>query len=162
MAIQHSPKRDALTELVLKVFRLHGRFLDAADRITFGSGLTSARWQVLGAVLRGPLTVAGVARSMGLSRQSVQRQADILVAAGMCEFMDNPAHRRAKFLAPTERGWATIERIRPIHEAWVKRIAAAVGEPKLRAANTAIDALLSALATQERQVRHRQSTSPRH
>ncbi len=58
MATQSRPPRDGLNDLVLKVFRLNGRLLNAADRLTEGSGLTAARWQVLGAVLHEPLTVA--------------------------------------------------------------------------------------------------------
>ena len=48
------------------------------NRLGAGAGLTSARWQVLAALaLAGrPLTVAQIARTMGLSRQSVQRLVD--------------------------------------------------------------------------------------
>lgn len=99
MVVKRSSGGDALTELVLKVFRLNGRFLEVADDITGGGGLTAARWQVLGAVLREPLSVAAAARSMGLTRQSVQRLADVLVDEGLCTYLDNPAHRRAKLLA---------------------------------------------------------------
>ena len=144
MPPRRSPAGDALTELVLKVFRLNGRFLDVADAITAGTGLTAARWQVLGAVLRQPLSVAGVARSMGLTRQSVQRLADALVEEGLCTYQDNPAHRRAKLLAPTRRGWAAIERIRPIQAAWANRLAATVGDEALLAANATLDAVLAA------------------
>jgi DNA-binding MarR family transcriptional regulator len=143
---------DVLTDLVLRVFRLNGRFLDAADRLTEGSGLTGARWQVLGAVLREPLTVAAAARSMGLARQSVQRLADVLVEEGLCEFLPNPAHQRAKLLAPTDRGWKAIEQIRPDVNAWSKRICALVGESTVVGASAAVDALLQALASPEGQV----------
>ena len=152
MVKHDSSARDALTDLVLKVFRLNGRLLDAADRLTEGSGLTAARWQVLGAVLREPLTVAAVARSMGLARQSVQRLADILVEEELCQFLPNPAHQRAKLLAPTKRGWNAIEAIRPRVAAWTKRIRGMVGDDAIRTANTAVDAFLAALATPEGQV----------
>lgn len=151
--VQHdSPARDALNDLVLKIFHLNGRFLDAADRLTEGSGLTAARWQVLGAVLHEPLTVAAVARNMGLARQSVQRVADVLVEDGLCEFLLNPAHQRAKLLAPTTRGWNAIEQIRPRVAAWAKRVRGLVGDDLVRTANTALDAVLSVLATPEGQV----------
>src|SRR5687767_7130428 len=106
MATRRSAAGDELTELVLKIFRLNGRLLEAAEGMTAGTPLTAARWQVLGAVLRGPLTVAGIARSMGLTRQAVQRLADALVDDGLCAYEDNPAHRRAKLVVPTEQGWA--------------------------------------------------------
>ncbi|WP_437998999.1 hypothetical protein WMF26_02405 [Sorangium sp. So ce185] len=63
MVVKRGSGGDALAELVLKTFRLNGRFLEVADDITEGSGLTAARWQALGAVLREPLSVAAAARS---------------------------------------------------------------------------------------------------
>ena len=152
MVARSKSSRDVLWDLVLRVFRLNGLLLDAGDRLTEGSGLTAARWQVLGAVLREPLTVAAAARSMGLARQSVQRLADVLVEEGLCEFLPNPAHRRAKLLAPTDRGWKTIDQIRPGVNAWSKRICALVGESTVVGASAAVDALLQALASPEGQV----------
>ena len=152
MPARARPSGDVLTEFVLRVFRLNGRFLEAGDRLTQGSGLTAARWQVLGAVRREPLTVAAAARSMGLTRQSVQRLADILVEAGLCEFRPNPAHQRAKLLAPTDRGWKAIEQIRPGVTAWARRICTLVGEDTIVGASAVVDALLQALASPEGQV----------
>jgi len=146
MPARRSRGGDLLTELVLKVFRLNGELLEVADRIAEGSRLTAARWQVLGAVLPAPLSVAGVARNMGLTRQSVQRLANLLVEEGLCAYQDNPAHRRAKLLAPTAQGLAAIERIRPIQRAWANQVAARVGEKDLRAVNATVDAILAALA----------------
>ncbi|HET9966975.1 MAG TPA: helix-turn-helix domain-containing protein, partial [Streptosporangiaceae bacterium] len=76
-------------------FKLNGQFLAIAEELARPAGLTAAWWQVLGAVLREPLTVAGIAREMGITRQSVQRIADILADRGLAEYLPNPAHRRA-------------------------------------------------------------------
>ena len=51
---RHSPGGEALTDLVLAVFRLNGRLLTAGDRLVSDLGLTSARWQVLGAIALAP------------------------------------------------------------------------------------------------------------
>ncbi len=163
MAAKDRSSRHVLNDLVLKVFRLNGRLLDAADRLTEGSGLTAARWQVLGAVLHEPLTVASAARSMGLTRQSVQRLADVLVEEGLCKFLPNPAHQRAKLLTPTDRGWKAIEQIRPGVTAWARRVCALVGEDTVESASAAVDALLEVLASPEGQVnRPRRSARVRH
>jgi DNA-binding MarR family transcriptional regulator len=97
---------DALTELILEVFRLNGRLLAAGDELVRDLGLTSARWQVLGAIALSdvPLTVAGIARAMGLTRQAVQRLAVEMIADGLLEGQHNPAHRTAKLIALTPRG----------------------------------------------------------
>lgn len=135
----------ALESLVLSVFRLNGFFLHAADGLTAGSVLTTASWQVLRAVLREPLTVAAAARNMGLTRQSVQRVADALVDERLCEYLPNPAHRRAKLLAPTERGLEAIEHLGPRVTAWSEHVRDAVGGETIRSANDSIRTLLSAL-----------------
>ncbi|MGV9745750.1 MarR family winged helix-turn-helix transcriptional regulator [Rhodococcus zopfii] len=120
-------ERDLLSRAALAVFRLNGQFLSAAEELANPAGLTAARWQVLGAVLREPLPVAGIARAMGITRQSVQRIADLLVAQGLAEYAPNPAHRRAKLVAPTAAGRAAIERIGPAHAVLAARLAAALG-----------------------------------
>ena len=96
----HSKGGEAFTKLVLETFRLNGRFLVAGDRLTKGIGLTSARWQVLGTLRESdtPLTVAQIARNMGLQRQSVQRTVDVMCREGLLRMVDNPRHRRAHAL----------------------------------------------------------------
>ncbi|MEZ5958748.1 MAG: hypothetical protein R3C27_16235, partial [Hyphomonadaceae bacterium] len=64
---KHSAAGAALTDLILEVFRVNGRLLAAGDRLAADVGLSSARWQVLGAIrfAREPQTVSWLARSMG-------------------------------------------------------------------------------------------------
>lgn len=104
-----------LSDLALTTFRLNGQVLALAEELARPVGLTAARWQVLGAVLSEPLPVSAIAREMGMARQSVQRIADILVDSGLAEYSDNPAHRRAKLLSPTDDGLAAVRRINPAH-----------------------------------------------
>jgi DNA-binding MarR family transcriptional regulator len=109
------PHQELLSRTALGVFRLNGQFLSVAEQLAGPAGLTAAWWQVLGAVLPEPLPVSGIARTMGITRQSVQRIADLLVAKGLAAYEPNPAHRRAKLLRPTEEGRAAIRKIGPGH-----------------------------------------------
>ncbi|WOR15598.1 MarR family transcriptional regulator [Hyphomonas sp. FCG-A18] len=95
-----------MTEIVLEAFRLNGRLLAAGDRLVEPLGLSSARWQVLGAIhfAEAPQPVAWLARSMGLSRQGVQRIANELEKEGLVAFEPNPHHRRANLVVLTEQG----------------------------------------------------------
>jgi DNA-binding MarR family transcriptional regulator len=136
---------DALTELILRVFRLNGLLLEAAEQLARPAGLTAARWQVLGAVLRRPLTVSEAARAMGLTRQSVQRLADALVVEGFAEFIPNPAHRRARLLAPTAQGWAAIGTIRPLQHTFTNRVTRDIPAAALWEAVATIDGLIARL-----------------
>ena len=143
---------DPLWDLVLSIFRLNGFFLHAGDRLTAGSGLTTARWQVLGAVLHEPLTVAAIARDMGLARQSVQRTADLLVEEGLCEYVPNPAHRRAKLLSATDHGLNSVRQLGPRVTAWSKRVRESVGDDVIDAATVSVKELMSALSRDEAQL----------
>jgi DNA-binding MarR family transcriptional regulator len=116
-----------LSGTALAVFRLNGQFLDVAEELARPAGLTAAWWQVLGAVLTEPLPVAGIARNMGITRQSVQRIADLLVDRGMAEYRPNPAHSRAKLVVPTESGRAAVARIAPDHRKLAERLAEKLG-----------------------------------
>ena len=148
MTADGEPDRELLTELVLRTFRLNGLFLARAETLAEPAGLTAAWWQVLGAVLRGPRTVAEVGRSMGLSRQAVQRVANVLVDRGLCEFRPNPAHARAKLLAPTDAGRASIGRLRDGTVAWAREMEAELGADRIRQAVQLMDRLIEAM-TQE-------------
>ena len=126
--------REAFTELVLEIFRGNGRLLAAGDRLAAPAGLTSARWQVLGAIAAAPLTVADIARAMGLARQSVQRVVDLLAAEGIVALHDNPAHRRARLVAPTPRGQAMLAEVSLLQAGWARRIAEGLTTAELAAA----------------------------
>lgn len=138
-------RQDLLSRSALGVFRLNGQFLGVAEELASPAGLTAAWWQVLGAVLEEPLSVAGIARAMGITRQSVQRIADLLVERDLAEYRPNPAHRRAKLLAPTEQGRAAIRRIDPGHAAFAERLAEAFGEDELDAAVQVLERLSKVL-----------------
>jgi DNA-binding MarR family transcriptional regulator len=69
---------------------------------------------------------------MGLSRQAVQRVADLLVARALAEYRPNPAHRRAKLLACTEAGYWAIRRITLVQHPWATRIGDELGAEDLR------------------------------
>ncbi|MFE7324277.1 MarR family winged helix-turn-helix transcriptional regulator [Streptomyces sp. NPDC057565] len=120
-------QQDALSRTALGVFRLNGQFLAVSEELAAPAGLTAAWWQVLGAVLAEPLPVSGIARAMGITRQSVQRIADLLVGKGLAEYVPNPAHRRAKLLRPTEQGRAAVSRIGPGHAEFAARLTEELG-----------------------------------
>jgi DNA-binding MarR family transcriptional regulator len=82
--------------------------LAAGDLLAAEEGLTSARWQVLGAIslAERPLTVPQIARRMGLTRQSVHPTVARLVHDGLLELVPNADHRRSQLVSLTEDGRA--------------------------------------------------------
>lgn len=113
-----TPKTRAFTRLVLEIFHLHGLLLATGDKLTAELGLSSALWQVLGAVDHGPLPMAQIARNMGLTRQSVRRTAYILEQKGLVSFQENPDHRRAMLVQLTQLGRETLNEVNRIWAAW--------------------------------------------
>jgi DNA-binding MarR family transcriptional regulator len=140
-----TPAGAALTEMTLTTFRLNGLLLDAARELAVAGDLTASWWQVIGGVLDEPRSVAEVARRMGMTRQGVQRVADLLVDRGLAEYRDNPAHRRAKLLAPTEAGYWAVRRISLVQHPWAERVGAAVEADDLTAALAVMRKLVEVL-----------------
>ncbi|MCM6777349.1 MarR family transcriptional regulator [Nocardia sp. CDC159] len=138
-------EQELFSAAAITSFRLNGQFLGIAEELARPAGLTAAWWQVLGAVLPEPLPVAGIARAMGITRQSVQRIADLLVDKGLAEYRPNPAHRRAKLVAITADGRAAVARITPQHAALSKRLAAELGTAEFARVVDALTTLSAAL-----------------
>ncbi len=144
-AKRHTAAGAALTELILETFRFNGALLAAGDGLTRDLGLTSARWQILGAIDDGPLPVAQIARNMGLTRQAVQRVANDLAAEDFVAFAHNPDHQRAKLVHLTDKGRHALDEVSRRQTAWANRIAMCVDAADLETATTAVRVLRAAL-----------------
>ncbi|MFP2895031.1 MarR family winged helix-turn-helix transcriptional regulator [Corallococcus sp. 4LFB] len=127
-------KAETFSALVLEVFQLNGLLLQAGDRLSAPAGLTSARWQVLGVIDHGPATVAAVARTMGLARQSVQQTADALADDGFVEYVENPHHQRAKCVSLTAAGRRALRKVELAHAEWADRMGASLAPALLASA----------------------------
>lgn len=129
----------------MQVFRLDGALTAAGDTLARPAGQTSARWRVLAAVERQPLTVAQIARAWSLARQSVQRVADALERDGLVAYEENPLHRRAKLVRLTRRGAEALAEIQAAQQQWADEVGARVGAADLDAAADVLARLLAAL-----------------
>jgi DNA-binding MarR family transcriptional regulator len=139
---------ELLTEMVIATFRLNARLMDIAQELAFAGGLTAAWWQVLGGVVDQPRSVADIGRRMGMTRQGVQRVADLLVERGLAEYRANPAHRRAKLLACTEAGYWASRQIALVQRPWANRVGAEIGAAELNDVLHTATRLIAALETE--------------
>ena len=119
----YSPEGAVFAEVLLEVCRLNGRLLAEGDRLVQPFGLTGARWKVLGVISfsRQPLTVPQIGRRVGLSRQNVQRLADVMQHEGFIEYQENPDHKRAKLIYLTKKGQQQCAAIMQVHIPWANR-----------------------------------------
>ncbi len=129
--------RRALTDLVIDVFRLNGALLASGDALVQDLGLTSARWQVLGAIALSPvpLPVAYIARNMGLTRQAVQRSVNEMREDGLVRLDPNPHHRRAMLVTMTEQGEAAYRAASARQERWADALAVGLSPKGIEAAD---------------------------
>ena len=145
----HSSSGRTFTDLVLETFRLNGRLLAAGDRLSKPFGLTSPRWQVLGAIEDQGQSVAQIARKMGLARQNVQRLADVLEKEGMVAYAPNPDHRRAKLVCVTERGRKVFQELGRRQATWANQVASCVDHSEMKVALEVLRKLRSAVETRQ-------------
>jgi DNA-binding MarR family transcriptional regulator len=138
---------EALTDLVLDLFRLTSLLLTAGDRLVAGLGLTSARWQILGGMVAAerPQPVAWLARDMGANRQNVQRIINDLQKDGLVAFEVNPHHRRAQLVVLTDKGRRAFEAAMELQAPWINRISDGLSAKDIHTIHRVVTALRNRL-----------------
>ena len=134
---------ESVTALILDVFRLNGQLVLAGDRLVAELGLTSARWQVLGAIAYAnrPESVAWHARNMGVHRQGVQRIVNELKKDNIVEFQPNPHHKRAQLVVLTPKGQKLFEDALVFQVPWVNALADGLSREDVATTQAVIDHL---------------------
>lgn len=145
--IRRTPAGDALSSLMLDFFRLNSLLLTAGDRLVAGLGLTSARWQILGAIVTSerPEPVAWLARNLGANRQNVQRIVNDLQRDGLVAFATNPHHRRAQLVVLTDKGRDTLDAAMALQAPWINSVTKGIAVKDIDAAGRVIVALRQSL-----------------
>jgi DNA-binding MarR family transcriptional regulator len=144
---KRTPAGEALTDLVLDLFRLDSLLLTAGDRLVAPLGLTSARWQVLGAIITAerPQPVAWLARDLGGNRQNVQRIINDLHGEGLVSFEVNPHHRRAQLVVLTEKGKQAFEAAMELQAPWVNSLSDGLSVKDIETVRRVVTALRNKL-----------------
>jgi DNA-binding MarR family transcriptional regulator len=139
---KQTPGGRALTDVVLELFRLNNRMLNAGDRLVSDLGLTSARWQVLGTIVAADRAqpVAWLARDMGGNRQN-------LAAEGLVAFQPNPHHRRAQLVILTDKGKEAFSAAMDVQTPWINRLADGLRVADIEATHKIISTLRRRLET---------------
>ena len=116
----HVSMRVLFLDLVLSIFRLNGLLIAEGDAMTEKLGLTHARWKVIGAVAlsQNGLTVPGIARVLGQSRQAVQRITDVMVEDKLLEYSENPKHKRSVLVLLSDEGKEVYNTLREVQDPW--------------------------------------------
>ena len=144
---KRTPAGDALSNVMLDLFKISSLLLTAGDRLVAQLGLTSARWQILGAIAYAerPQPVAWLARDLGANRQNVQRIVNDLRKEGLVAFEVNPHHRRAQLVVLTEKGRQTFEAAMELQAPWVNGLSEGLSLKDIEAVRRVFTALQNRL-----------------
>jgi len=139
--------QDPVTQLNLTVFRLNGALLDWVDRLVQPLGLTSARWQILGAMAlaQHPMTVPQIGAAMGVTRQGAQKQIHLLLQQHLVQSMANPAHRRSPLYSLTPQGMALYRQAEALWADCAQTLAQQIPDHEAIAATQTMATLLNLL-----------------
>lgn len=142
------PEYDPLTEIMLCVFRLNGRLLEKGDEMVAPLGLSSARWQVLGAIALAerPLTIPQIAELMGITRQGALKQLKRLEDDGFVARSTNPRHERSSLYGLTTKGEKAYRQAEKLQAAWVDDLSAVLSLDDLKRTRKTLDAIFERLA----------------
>ena len=110
------------------------------------------------------MSVAQIARVLGVARQGVQRLADVLEGEGLIAYADNPQHQRAKLVRLTAEGAARLGAIEIAQAGWADGLGAAFTSAELDAARAVMARVMEMLEAGEaspRPLRRICSTPPK-
>jgi DNA-binding MarR family transcriptional regulator len=158
--IKRTPAAEALTGIILDLFRLNSLLLTAGDRLVAELGLTSSRWQILGAVVAAerPQPVAWLARDLGANRQNVQRIINDLHKEGLVAFAANPHHRRAQLVVLTDKGRQTFAAAMRLQAPWINHLSEGLAVEDMEAIRRVAAALRAKLETSSQDHRPAEAT----
>lgn len=146
--VSRTSSGEALTELIGEVFRLNAALIQTGNELTEPFGLTSARWQLLAALSLGSemVTVSKLARTMKLTRQSVQRVVNELIAENVLEMIDNPKDQRAKYIWFTSSGRRLLKEVDQLQATWINALSDIFNEQKMHLASDLLMHVRASLA----------------
>jgi len=148
---RRTPAGDALTGVMLDFFRLNSLIQTSGDRLVARLGLTSARWQILGAIVAAerPQPVAWLARDLGANRQNVQRIINDLHRDGLVAFETNPHHRRAQLVLLTEKGKRAFDDAMELQAPWINNLSDGLSVKDIATVDRVVKALRAKLEEQD-------------
>ena len=137
---------DVLTEIILSIFRLNAQLLEQGDKLVQPLRLTSARWQVLGAIAMAgePQTAPQIALAMGVTRQGVQKQLNLAVTELLIESHPNPRHQRSPLYLLSAEGQAGYDAAMSLQRVWAKSLGQGLTQSELQSAQLRISAIVDA------------------
>lgn len=135
-----SNQKDALTQIIINIFRVNTHLLEKGDGLVTPLGVTSACWRVLGAIAlcdQAP-TCQKIVEYMGITRQGAQKQINIALKDGLIASVLNPRHKRSPIYELTRLGRDSYKKAMKLQEIWANALAQGIA---LKDLQTTLDVL---------------------
>jgi|ERR1041385_8344090 DNA-binding MarR family transcriptional regulator len=138
-----TPDRD----LVTGVIQLANLLMRHLAPVFEKASVTPQQWAILAALAgaESPLTLAGLARTMLVSKQNMTGMVARLEEQELVERQADPKDQRSWRLLLTRRGRATVEKLRPAYEAWQRELGSDVAERDLATVVRTVEHLIARL-----------------
>jgi len=135
---------NAFRPLTLKVRRLFHKLANGAAALHRNSDISIGMRDVLESVIDGgPQTVPHMARIRPVTRQHIQGLVNALLDENLVEYIDNPAHKRSRLVAPTSRGRQVFAAMRAKEIEAFERADIAASPEDLAAATRVLTAVIA-------------------
>ena len=146
------PRVEEYRLLIAEIAELMGHSRASSDVLARSVGQSVARWHLMSVLSGGPHSVAAAARRLGLTRQSVQRVTNDLLADGLATSTPDPTDARAPLIELTQSGQELVTQLYKRSEAERTALIERTGlsPQRLRSARSTIRALIDQFDTGHR------------
>lgn len=133
------PKAQTLYAMIREVRTCFNLLKGLSDELIADLGINASLRAVMESLAEsGAQTVPAIARSKGVSRQHIQVNMDGLLAKGLAESRDNPAHKRSPLYALTAAGEDVFATVQQRDAAVLERISKTFDTASMQAAGKAL------------------------
>ncbi|MBK5260079.1 MAG: MarR family transcriptional regulator [Thermoanaerobaculia bacterium] len=139
------PSRDLVAGIVQLANLLNRRLAPVFEKVN----VTPQQWAVLVVIAADePMTLAGVARSLAVSKQNMTGMMTRLEQLGLVERAEDPQDLRSARVRLSRRGRSVIERLMPAYEKWRDALGGEIGTRDVQTLERAVNRLIEHLEQQ--------------
>ena len=133
-------------DLVAGVIQLANLLTRRLGPIFEKAHVTPQQWAILIVLdAEAPMTLAGLARRLMVSKQNMTGMIARLEQLGLAERHDDPKDLRSSRVQLTRRGRALVEKFRPLYEEWRGKLGHDLPERDMAALTRTVDRLIAEL-----------------
>lgn len=141
------PAAESERDLIAGVIQLANLLMRRLAPIFERANVTPQQWAILAALADAetPLTPAGLARKMLVSKQNMTGMVARLEQLGLAERHDDPNDLRSSRVQLTRRGRTLVEKFRPAYESWRSKLGGDLSDRDIAALTRTVDRLIAEL-----------------